>query len=147
MACLQSEFCTNLSLLSYEFSNEKCSEISPIILSLSFVGKKCPQKTHQMSLQKITNNSPTRFCRSAGRSLSASGFRFGRFLWGPGKGGFYQLCFPWGTAPTVPVSGCGLIPASSSLDPHFRKMKLKKKACFGGTRSRKKIVPKLVQIS
>ena len=64
----------------HEFSHEKCSEIFPKLLSLTFVGpkksRKIPAKfpqnsrqiSRQISLPKIKNKSPTSFCRSARRT-------------------------------------------------------------------------------
>ena len=78
VACLQNEFCTkDFFLASYEFSYEKCSEIFPEIFEPLFCGSEkirenSLQISHsiiQISLRKIQKNSPTSFCRSAGRTF------------------------------------------------------------------------------
>ena len=54
VACLQSEFCTKDVFSSYEFSYEKCSEISPEMFEPLFCGsEKIPPKISQISLRKI----------------------------------------------------------------------------------------------
>ena len=76
VARLQSEFRTKDFLLSYEFSYEKCPEISPDFFEPLFCGsEKIPlnsrQNSHQISqisLRKINKISPTSFCRSARRN-------------------------------------------------------------------------------
>ena len=73
VARLQSELCTKDFFLSYEFSYEKCPDIFPEIFEPSFCGSEkilqnSRQISHQISLRKIIKNSPTSFCRSAGRT-------------------------------------------------------------------------------
>ena len=71
VARLQSEFCTRDSFFAYEFSYEKCSEISPNFLSFRSVGQKNPAKlppNFPPNFPANKKNSPTSFCRSAGRT-------------------------------------------------------------------------------
>ena len=74
-------FARKIFFLSHEFSYEKCPEISPESFEPLFCGsEKIPQNSRQnshqisqISLRKIKKNSPTSFCRSAGRTLATAG--------------------------------------------------------------------------
>ena len=78
VARLQSEFCTKDFFRATNFLTKNAPKISPKFLSLCSVGqKKSPEnslqishKIFQISLRKIQKNSPTSFCRSAGRRVS-----------------------------------------------------------------------------
>ena len=76
MARLQSEVFLHERYFSrHERPHERCSEISPKILSLYFAGQKIPQNSCQISRKSSLpppqqKTSPTSFCRRAGRMIS-----------------------------------------------------------------------------
>ena len=63
MARLQNEVGTKDFYSRHEFSHEKCSEIVEPLFGES-------EKFHKISLPKSKKNSPTSFCRRAGRIIS-----------------------------------------------------------------------------
>ena len=73
---IHSDVCISLVLifLRHEFLTKNAPKISPKILSLYFVGPKkshkIPAKVPQNVLVKMQKNSPTSFCRRAGRTMS-----------------------------------------------------------------------------
>ena len=73
VARLQNEVCTKDFFRATGISHEKCSEVFPENFEPLFSGsEKIPQNSRQtsrqISLPKIKKNSPTSFCRSAGRT-------------------------------------------------------------------------------
>ena len=65
-ARVQSEFCMNFFLLSYEFSHEKCSEIFCEILEPLFCGsEKIPQDSRQISHQIFLRNQKKKHRRAS----------------------------------------------------------------------------------
>ena len=74
VARLQREFGTKYFRLSYEISYEKCSEIFHDVLEPCLGDwEKVPQHCRQISRKiscKLSKDSPTSFCRSAGRTIT-----------------------------------------------------------------------------
>ena len=102
VARLQSEFCTkDYFFASHEFSYEKCSEIFPeSFFEPLFCGsEKIPGKfppnfppNFPNFPEKIQKNSPTSFCRSAGRKIHAPSPQNRRSTSRVQNGGWCVLC-------------------------------------------------------